>query len=922
MANDTSKHDPKEAPKQENIIQRSIIEEMKTSYIDYSMSVIVSRALPDVRDGLKPSQRRILVVLNDLGLAPNAHYRKSAKIAGDTTGNYHPHGESIVYPTMVKLAQKFNMRYILVDGQGNFGSIDGDPPAQMRYTEARMTKITQKILSGIDKGTVIYTPNYDGTRLEPSVLPSAIPNLICNGADGIAVGMATKIPPHNLGEVIDALASMLNMGNQWNGTAIYNTLRKDREKTEEIPLTLQNEPEDYISAYVNPQDPDFEKKTEEIKARLSLNAQNSKEEQPEKQGVITIYPQFESDITLEEIMKHIPGPDFPTYGQIYDREEIKNAYATGRGRILCRAKASIEEREKTSKFQIVVTEIPYQVNKAHLIEKIANLVKNKRITGISDLRDESDMQGIRVVIELKKTAQPKAVLNKLYKYTEMQKSYNANMIALVNGQPQTLTLKQILEHYLTHRTEVTIRKFEFELAQSKYRSHILEGLRIALDHLDEIIKTIRQSKTQEDAKQNLIKKFDLTEVQSQAILDLQLRRLAALEREKIEDEYKQIQATIKDLEGILAAPEKIFKVIKTDLQETKKKYADERRTKIYKGKIDEIAEEDMITSEETFITLSHSGYIKRMPPSTYKVQNRGGKGITGATTKEGDYIEHAMTCNTHDEILFFTNTGRTFAVKAYEIPEYGRTAKGIPAVNLIQLEQDEIITTLLSRGQKGVIDEAKAKNEDGQQPKTAVQPAKYLFMATKYGTVKKTSISQFQKIRSSGLISIKLDKGDELKWVRPSTGENNIILVTQYGRSILFNEKDVRPTGRNTRGVRGIKFQKEGDELVSMGIVRDEKHMLLTISENGSGKMTELKEYPLQGRAGQGVFTFRVTDKTGNVVIARILDQPQKELVMISRKGHVIRSKTKQIAQLKRQTSGVRMMRMNKGDSVAAMAFV
>lgn len=895
-----------------NIVNRNIVDEMKTNYIDYSMSVIVSRALPDVRDGLKPSQRRILVVLNDLGLTPTAHYRKSAKICGDTTGNYHPHGESIVYPTLVKLAQEFSMRYRLVDGQGNFGSIDGDSPAQMRYTEARMTKITQELLRDLDKGTVLYTPNYDGTRLEPTVLPSAFPNLICNGAEGIAVGMATKIPPHNLGEVVDALQAMIEKGNKWKGSPIYNGLRKAREKTEKIPQVLPEKPLAYTDSYVNPKDPKFEEKLDELNTRLKAATQAESETENEERD--SLYPKFESDITVEELMKFIPGPDFPTAGQIYNQKDIMEAYATGRGRVLMRAKASIVEANN-GRYQIIVTEIPFEVNKAHLIEKIASLVKNKHIEGISDLRDESNREGIRVVIELKKAVQPKTVLNKLYKFTEMQKAYNTNMIALVNGQPETLSLKEILEYYIDHRIEVTIRKFEFEIAQAKYRAHILEGLKIALDHLDEVIKTIRASKTQEDAKANLIKKFDLTDVQAQAILDLQLRRLAALERQKIEDELKTVLSNIAALELLLADPDKILKTVATDLKELKEKHADERRTKVFKGKVDEIAEDDLVAAEETFVTLSHSGYIKRMPPNTYKVQNRGGKGVSGASIKEDDYIEYAITCNTHDNIIFFTNKGRAFEIRAYEIPEFSRTAKGIPAVNLIQLEQDERITSLLNRSKKGIV------SEEDQQLGEAAQPNKFLFMATKSGTVKKTELSQFEKIRSTGIICIKLDKGDDLKWVKPTNGDTEVILVTKGGKSIRFHEKDVRETGRNTRGVMGIRL-KGNDEVISMDAILKSMTMLLTVSENGNGKMTDLKEYATQGRGGQGVFTFRVTDKTGPLIAATTIDNLEKEMVIISREGQVIRSAVKQIPKLGRQTSGVRIMKMNAGDSVAAMAFI
>ncbi len=903
-----------------NVVQQPIIKEMKSSYIDYSMSVIVSRALPDVRDGLKPSQRRILVAMNDLGLTPGSRYRKSAKIAGQTTGDYHPHGEQIAYPTMVKMAQDFAMRYTLVDGQGNFGSIDGDPAAQMRYTEARMDKITGEIIRNLSDGTVLYTQNYDGTKLEPTVLPTIFPNLICNGVDGIAVGMATKIPPHNLSEVIDALTAMIDKSNSWEGTAVYNSLRKDREKSERIPRTLDSTPEDYLQSYVNPESEESKEKIEEMRKTLEMNEFAMEEEEPESEGPITLYPQFESDITVDELMEHIPGPDFPLGGSIYNREEIKNAYATGRGRILMRAKASIQEGSH-GKFEIIVTEIPYQVNKANMIAKIANLVKDKRIEGISDLRDESNREGIRVVIELKRSAQPKTVLNKLYKYTEMQKAFNANMIALVDNEPEVLNLKTILEHFLTHRIEVTIRRFEYEIAQKKYRSHILEGLKIALDNLDEIIKTIRESATQDEAKTNLIEGFALTEVQAQAILDMQLRRLAALERKKIEEEYKEIKKEIEELEALLADPDRITKIVRKELIELKEKFGDERRTKVFKGDVEDIEEEDLIAEEETFVTVSHRGYIKRMAPSTYKVQKRGGKGVIGAQTKEDDYIEHAITCSTHDEIVFFTNKGKAFQIKAFEIPEYGRTAKGLPAVNLIQIEQDELITAILTRNKKGLVDEDQIQ-EDQAKGVEAAQKNKYLFMATTNGIVKKTEIGEFDNIRSNGLIAINLDKGDELKWVRPSTGDDQVILVTEYGRSIRFHEEDVRDTGRNTRGVMGIKFKKDDDQLISMDIVRKEEHRLLTISANGYGKMTPLSKYPLQGRAGQGVYTFRVTKKTGNLVVARTLDTPEKEIVLISRQGQVIRSELKQIAELGRHTSGVKVMKLNKDDTVAAMALM
>ena len=592
---------------------RSIVDEMKSNYLDYSMSVIVSRALPEVKDGLKPSQRRILVAINDLGLTPSSHYRKCAKIAGDTSGNYHPHGEAVVYPTLVKMAQDFSMRYPLVDGQGNFGSIDGDEAAAMRYTEARMGKITPELISELNKGTVTFVPNYDGTRLEPTVLPAGFPNILANGGDGIAVGMATKIPPFNLTELIDALQKMISMGNTWMGNAVYNELRKAKEAKEIIPQTLNPQPADYLENYVNTSDINYPQEIEKIKMDIK-----------EKEAVL--YPEFKCEITPEQLIEIIPGPDFPTGATIYDQQEILNVYATGRGRIIQRAKASIIEG-KQGKYQIVISEIPFQVNKAHMIEKIADLVKEKKVKGIADIIDESNIEGMRVVVYLKRDAQPKAVLNKLYKYTEMQKVFNANMISLVEQEPKTLPIKRVLELFLSFRLTVTIRRFEFDLAASRYRAHILEGLLRAIDMLDEVISTIRNSKTQETAKTNLMDKFDFTEVQAQAILDMQLRRLAALERMKLENENKELKEKIKELNTMLEDPTKVLEVVNSDLQIIKEKYGDERRTKVIKGKINEISEEDMVASEDTFVTITQSGYVKRVNPDTYKAQNRGGKGV-------------------------------------------------------------------------------------------------------------------------------------------------------------------------------------------------------------------------------------------------------------------------------------------------------
>ena len=891
------------------IKERSIVDEMKSNYIDYSMSVIVSRALPDVRDGLKPSQRRVLVAMNDLGLTPTSHFRKCAKIAGDTSGNYHPHGESVVYPTLVKMAQEFSTRYILVEGQGNFGSIDGDPAAAMRYTEARMGKITPEMLRDLNKGTVTFIPNYDGTRLEPTVLPTLFPNLLANGSQGIAVGMATQIPPHNLTELVDALREMIKRGNKWQGVSIYNELRKARESREKVPQTLNAKPENYLENYVDTKSLDYNKEIEKIVERI-------------KETKETIYPDFKSDISPEELIEIIPGPDFPTGGIIYDRAEILNAYATGRGKILQRAQASIVEG-KNGRYQIVITEIPYQVNKAYMIEKIADLVREKKITGIADIRDESNKDGIRVVVALKKDAQPKTVLNKLYKYTEMQKTFNANMIALVDQEPITLSLKRMLELFLSFRITVTVRRYEYDLAEARYHAHILEGLLRALDLLDEVIATIRGSKTQESAKTNLMDKFKFTDVQAQAILDMQLRRLAALERMKLQNDYKETKEKIIQYNEVLDSPDKILEVISNDLEIMKETYGDKRRTKIVKGKINEISDEDLIAQEETLITITHSGYVKRVPPSTYQTQKRGGKGISGGETKEGDFIEHVLLCNTHDELLLFTNKGRVFSTRIFEIPEYGRTAKGIPLINLVQLDQNEIITSILTRDPKGgVMGSEEIQEQQDEKGVVRKTDFKYFLMVTKGGIIKKTDLKQFSKIRANGLTAIKLEPNDELIWVKPTTGDDNVILVTAEGKSIRFSEKDVRPLGRNTRGVTAMKFKTDTDYIVGMGVVRKNEDKLFTLSENGHGKMTKLSGYPLQKRGGTGVFTFRVTPKTGKVVAARVLDHPNAEIVVISEKSKVIRSSIKAIPTLGRQTSGVKVMNLNTGDKVATMALL
>lgn len=888
------------------VAPRSIVDEMKNNYLDYSMSVIVSRALPEVSDGLKPSQRRILVAINDLGLTPSSHYRKCAKIAGDTSGNYHPHGEAVVYPTLVKMAQDFSMRYPLVDGQGNFGSIDGDEAAAMRYTEARMGKITPELMKDLNKGTVTFVPNYDGTRLEPTILPAGFPNVLANGGDGIAVGMATKIPPFNLTELIETLQKMITMGNKWVGKAVYNELRKEKEKGEKIPQTLSDQPSDYFENYVNSKELDYLEQIEKIKGDIKTNGE-------------VLYPEFKSEITPEELIKILPGPDFPTGATVYNQQEVLNVYATGRGRIIQRAKASIIEG-KQGRYQIVITEIPFQVNKAHMIEKIADLVKDKKVKGIADIIDESNIEGMRVVIYLKRDAQPKAVLNKLFKYTEMQKVFNANMIALVNQEPKTLPIKRMLELFLSFRLTVTIRRFEYDLAASRFRAHILEGLLKAIDMLDEIIATIRGSKTQESAKTNLIDKFNFTEVQAQAILDMQLRRLAALERMKLQNEYKELEGKIKEYNALLEDPTKVLEVISADLQYIKERYGDARRTKIIKGNIDEISEEDMVASENTLVTITHSGYVKRLNPDTYKAQNRGGKGVSGGDTKEGDFIEHAFLCNTHDELMLFTNKGKAYTLRVFEIPDLGRTAKGLPLVNLVQLDPDELVTSVLTRDPKGKVREGKSTEEAKKEENE--KGYKYLLMSTQMGVVKKTDLSEFTKIRSNGLTAIKLDEGDQLIGVKATTGNDEAIILTKEGKSVRFKETDVRPMGRSTRGVTGIKFRTKTDSVIGMGIVDNDEQKLLTLSEHGFGKMTPLKEYATQKRGGSGIFTFRVTKKTGNIACARILKNEDSEVVVISEKSKVIRADLKDVPTLQRQTSGVKMMNIKDGDEVAAVAIL
>jgi DNA gyrase subunit A len=810
--------------------------EMKRAYLDYAMSVIVSRALPDVRDGLKPVHRRILFAMHEMNLTHSAKYSKSATVVGEVMGKYHPHGDVPIYDSLVRLAQDFSMRYPLIDGQGNFGSMDGDPPAAMRYTEARMAAITDEMLLDMEKETVDYIPNFDSRLKEPVFLPSLLPNLLLMGAEGIAVGMATKIPPHNLGEVIDAVEYLI------------------------------------------------------------------------KKARITTEPKFSisSEVTVDELLEFIKGPDFPTAGAIYDWTEIKNVYTTGRGRILIRGKADIEDIGQ-GKSAIIITEIPYQVNKALLVARIAELAKEKKVEGISDLRDESDRHGIRIVVELKRDSSPKKILNNLFKYTALQTSFPANIVALVDGTPQTLNLKTILEEFLKHRYLVVKRRSEFELRQAKARLHILEGLKIAVENIDAVIKTIRESKDQEDAKKNLMAKFKLSDLQSTAILDMQLRRLAALERQKIEEEYQMIKETITYLEDLLAHPSKILIVIGEELTKLREKYADERRTKVYKSKVGEFSEEDLIPNEPTVITLTDTGYIKRQSLNSFRTQQRGGKGIIGMTTKnDEDMIADIKYLETHDNILFFTNKGKVYQIKAYEINESSRTSKGTAVVNLLNIESGEKVESFVAYG-KG-------------------SEAKYVFLTTKKGTVKKSALSEFANIRRSGILAIKLEKDDELVWSKLSSGNDDILLVTRNGKSIRFSEKSVRGMGRNTMGVRGILIKKDekDDRVIQMDVVgKTQKSEVLTIMEKGLGKRTPVDQFHVQGRGGQGVKVAEVTEKTGKVVMSQIIPDGCEEVIMTSQKGQVVKLTITSIPKLSRATQGVILMRFSdKTDHVASAACI
>jgi len=793
---------------------------MENNFLRYSMSVIVDRALPDVRDGMKPVHRRILFTMNRDGLRAGSKHRKSATVVGAVMGDFHPHGDSAIYNSMVRLAQPWALRYPLIDGQGNFGSMDGDEAAAMRYTEARMTRPADEMLADIDKDTIDFRDNYDGRLQEPVVLPAKLPNLLLNGQIGIAVGMATNIPPHNLGELVDASIELID----------------------------------------NP------------------------------------------EATIDDLLMHVKGPDFPTGAVVYGGAPMKQAYQTGRGSVMIRAVAAIEETKK-GRHQIIVTEVPYAVNKAVLIEKIAELVKDKKINGISDLRDESARGAVRVVIELKKDAYPKKVLNQLYKLTALQASFNFNMLSLVDGiQPRILGLQEMLEEFIKHRQVVVRRRTEFELRKAKERAHILEGYKIALDHIDEVIKTIRASKTQEEAERSLIAKFKLSEIQAKAILAMQLRRLTGLERQAIEDELNELIKLIAKLEGILADEKEILKIIKTELLEMKEKYGDERRSKIINYELGKFSDEELIPEEESVVLLTTENYIKRTLLSDYRRQNRGGKGKRGMTTKEEDVIAQLVPASTHDYLLFFTNKGRVFRLKAYEVPAAGLTAKGVAAVNLLQLQPEEKITSIIRH--------EKDASEEG-----------YLFMATTKGTIKKTPFKDYANIRTNGLIAIKLDDGDELRWIKKTTGNDDVIISTSAGQAVRFNEKDARPIGRSARGVRGVRL-RPNDWVVGMDVVTSDDQTLLVISEKGFGKKTKVSQFPTHKRGGVGIKAAVVTAKTGPIISVQSIGDDIAEALLISKNGQTIRLSLDDIKVLGRTTQGVTIMRLSDGDAVSSIGLM
>jgi len=810
---------------------KDIVEEMRDSYIDYAMSVIVSRALPDIRDGLKPVHRRILYAMHEMGLTSSAKFRKSAAVTGEVLGKFHPHGDAPVYEALVRMAQDFSLRYPLIQGQGNFGSIDGDPAAAQRYTECRLSKIGEEMLKDIEKDTVDFMNNYDGTRKEPIVLPSPLPQLLLNGSLGIAVGMATNIPPHNLSEVINALVFLI-----------------DHPKA-----------------------------------------------------------------NTEELFNFIKGPDFPTGGQVFNQKEMIAAYSQGKGPILVRGKVEVVEQEKTGRQQIIITEIPFQVQKSSLIEQFANLVQEKKIEGIKDIRDESDKEGMRIVIDLHKDAFPQKVLNRLYKFTDLQKNFNLNLLALVDGiQPRILNLAEALSFFIEHRKQVVFRRTKFELERAKERAHILEGLHKCLANIDAVIKTIKSSADRQDALKNLIKRFRLTEIQANAILEMKLSQLAKLERKKIEDELKEMRARIKELTIILKSPQKIKEVIKKELISLKEEFGDERKTKIFVQKVGDIAEKDLIPQEDTIITLTQGGYIKRINPDQYKKQNRGGKGMVGMKTLQDDIVSHFISAKTHDFLLFFTDSGKVFQTLVYEIPEGNRVARGRGLLNFLEISPQEKVLSLIPLSKE-------EKNDNNG----------FLIMTTQNGIIKKTGLSEFNNVRRSGLIAINLKNSDLLKKVEKSTGNDEIILITKKGQAIRFKEKEIREMGRQAAGIKGMRLKKE-DQVVGMEVImsqtsnlksqketKKEKNYLLIITENGYGKRTELKEYRLQKRGGSGIKAAKITPKTGDIIKTMFLAD-QEDLIVISQKGQVIRIKISQIPKLSRSAQGVRIMKLEEGDKVAS----
>ncbi|MFS0536820.1 DNA gyrase subunit A [Listeria monocytogenes] len=804
-----------ETPNQ-RITEINLNKEMRTSFLDYAMSVIVARALPDVRDGLKPVHRRILYAMNDLGMTSDKAYKKSARIVGEVIGKYHPHGDTAVYFTMVRMAQDFSYRNMLVDGHGNFGSVDGDMAAAMRYTEARMSKISMELLRDINKDTIDYADNYDGSEREPVILPARFPNLLVNGSSGIAVGMATNIPTHHLGEVIDGV------------------------------LALSHDPE----------------------------------------------------ITIRDLMEYIPGPDFPTAGMIMGRSGIRRAYESGRGSITVRGRVDIEEK-KNGKETIVITEIPYQVNKARLVERIAELAREKKIDGITSLNDESDRSGMRIVIEVRRDISASVIVNNLFKMTALQTTFGINMLALVDNHPKVLNLKEILYYYLEHQKVVISRRTEFELRKAEARAHILEGLRIALDNIDAIIKLIRGSKTSDVAKEGLMTQFNLSDKQAQAILDMRLQRLTGLEREKIEEEYQNLVALINDLKAILADDERILEIIREELEEIKVKYADKRRTEILAGDLVSLEDEDLIPEEEVAITLTKRGYIKRLPLSTYRSQRRGGRGIQGMSTHEDDFVEHLVATSTHDTLLFFTNTGKVYRSKGYEVPEYGRTAKGIPIINLLGIESQEQVNAVINLSEF---------TDDS-----------YLFFTTKHGVVKRTTLSQFAKIRQSGLRAVELRENDELISVQMTDGSKNMIIATKHGQSIYFPEENIRVMGRTAAGVRGIRL-REDDEVIGMEVLEDDEKVLV-VTEKGYGKQTPASQYPLRNRGGMGVKTVTITEKNGNLVAMKTVTG-EEDLMLMTVSGVLIRFEIDTVSQTGRSAMGVKLIRLDEDEKVATVAKV